>query len=128
VRTEFTLSMYKVQVTRSRILTVETLQLPWSHRFPLVNSPHLNSQLNCSASSLQDNSSARTTQKTQLLYCCRGMFTAPFYSNDRGADHIENGVLLLLRACMLRPLPSNVRCLQSHFLATGLYATLLTRI
>jgi hypothetical protein len=38
----------------------------------------------------------------------------------------ENIVLLLLRACMLRTLPSNGRCLQSHSLATGLYATLLS--
>jgi hypothetical protein len=36
----------------------------------------------------------------------------------------ENTALLLLRACMLRPLPSNGHCLQSHRLATGLYATI----
>jgi hypothetical protein len=35
---------------------------------------------------LQGNSSACTTQKTQLLYCYRGMFTAPLRSNYRGAD------------------------------------------
>jgi hypothetical protein len=44
----------------------------------------------CRRSCLQDNSSARTTQKTQPLYCCRGVFTAPLHSNGRGADHIEN--------------------------------------
>jgi hypothetical protein len=59
-----------------------------------------------SASCLKDKSSARTTQKTQL-YCCRGVFTAPLHSKVRGADHIENTVLLLSRACMLRALPNN---------------------
>jgi hypothetical protein len=52
---------------------------------------------------LQDDSSVRTTQKTQPLYSCRGVFTAQLHS---GADHIENAILLLLRACMLRALPS----------------------
>jgi hypothetical protein len=36
----------------------------------------------------------------------------------------EITVLLLLRVCMLRALLSNGRCLQSHCLATGLYATI----
>jgi hypothetical protein len=80
--------------------------------------------LNCTASFLQDNSSAWTTQETQLLYCCRGVFAAPLRSNFRGADYIESIVLLLLLACMLRALPSNGRCLQSHYLAKGLYATI----
>jgi hypothetical protein len=35
----------------------------------------------------------------------------------------ENTILLLLRACMLRALPSNGRCLKSHRLAMSLYAT-----
>jgi hypothetical protein len=35
----------------------------------------------------------------------------------------ENTVPLLLRAYMLRALPSNGRCLQSHRLTTDLYAT-----
>jgi hypothetical protein len=39
-------------------------------------------------------------------------------------DHIENTVLLLPRACVLRTLPSNGRCLPSHCLATGLYITI----
>jgi hypothetical protein len=81
-------------------------------------------RLNSSVSCLQDNSSARTTQKTQPLYCCRGVFTAPLHSNGRCADRIENTVLLLLHACMLRALASNGRCLQSHCLATDLYATI----
>jgi hypothetical protein len=75
-------------------------------------------------SCFQDNSSARTMQKTQLLYCCRGMFTTLLHSNSCGADHIENTVLLLLHACMLQALPSNSHYLQSHCLATGLYATI----
>jgi hypothetical protein len=41
------------------------------------------------------------------------------------ADHIYNTVLLLLRECMLRALPCKDRCLRSHCLATGLYATIL---
>jgi hypothetical protein len=35
-----------------------------------------------------------------------------------------NTVPLLSRACMLRALPSNSHSLQSHSLATGLYATI----
>jgi hypothetical protein len=102
---------------------MEILQLPWSCRCPLVNTPHLNSQVNCSVSCLQDNSSVRTTQKTQPLCCCRGVFTAPLHSNYRGADYIENTVLLLLRTCMLRALRINDRCLPSQWFAAGLYAT-----
>jgi hypothetical protein len=45
---------------------------------------------------LQDNSSERTTQKTQLLYCCEGVFTALLHSNGSGVEHIENTVLILL--------------------------------
>jgi hypothetical protein len=37
----------------------------------------------------------------------------------------ENAVLLLLRVGMLRELPGNGRCLQSHCLATGVYASIL---
>jgi hypothetical protein len=39
-------------------------------------------------------------------------------------DHIRNIALLLLRACILRALPNNGRCLHSRRLATGLYATI----
>jgi hypothetical protein len=42
-----------------------------------------------------------------------GVFTDPL---------LRNG----LRACMLPALPSNDRCLHSHCLATGLYATILS--
>jgi hypothetical protein len=111
-------------VSWKRLLTMEILQLPWSRRCPLVNTLHRNSQRNCRATCLQDNSSPRATQKTHPLYCCRCVFTAPLHRNGRGADHIENTLLLLL-ACMLRALPSNGLCLQSHCLATGLYVTIL---
>jgi hypothetical protein len=73
---------------------------------------------------LQDNSSVRATQKTQPLYWCRYVFTTPLHSNGRAADHIEN-IVRLLRACMLRSLPSNDHCLHSLCLATGLYATII---
>jgi hypothetical protein len=114
-----TVLLSPIVVNWYRILPMEILQLRWSRRCPLANTPHLNSQLHCGASCIQDNSSARTTQKAQLLYCCGGVFTAPIHSNDREAEHKENTVLPLLRA-----LPSNSCCLQSHCLATGLYATI----
>jgi hypothetical protein len=76
-------------------------------------------------SCLQNNSSARTTQKTHSLSCCRGLFTAPLHNNGRGTDHIENELLILLRTCMYRALPSNGRCLHSNCLITGLYATII---
>jgi hypothetical protein len=38
---------------------------------------------------------------------------------------LHNSVVLLLHACMLRALHSNDRCLQSHCLATGLYAVII---
>jgi hypothetical protein len=76
-------------------------------------SRQLNSKVNFSASYLQDNSLERTTQKTQPIYCCRGVFTGPWYSNGRGANNIEI-TILLLRALLI-----NGRCLPSHCLATG---------
>jgi hypothetical protein len=45
-----------------------------------------------------------------------GVFTVILHSKDRGADRIENAVIRLLHACMLRTLPSNGRCLQIHCL------------
>jgi hypothetical protein len=47
---------------------------------------------------------------------CRFLETAAAWTT-------ENTVFLLLHACMLRALPSNYRCLQSHHLATALYTT-----
>jgi hypothetical protein len=73
---------------------------------------------------LPDNSSARTMQKTQPLYCFTCVFTVPFHSNGSDADHIENIFVMLLRACMLRALHSNGNSLQSHCLATGFYITI----
>jgi hypothetical protein len=60
---------------------MEILQLPWSPCWPLVNTPQLNTQLKCGADFLQDNSSVGTTQETQPLYCCRGVFSALLHSN-----------------------------------------------
>jgi hypothetical protein len=45
-----------------------------------------------------------------------GVFTDPLLRNGL---HIP--VVILLRACMLRTLPSKSRCLHSHCLARGLY-------
>jgi hypothetical protein len=50
------------------------------------------------------------------------VFTALLRSNGR-LWTTENIALLLLLVCILRLLPGNGRCLQSHSLATGLYAT-----
>jgi hypothetical protein len=52
------------------------------------------------------------------------VFTKPLTRNGRSVYRIENTVLLSLRACMLRAIPSNGSCLQSHCLEMGLYATL----
>jgi hypothetical protein len=96
------------------------LQLPWSRCY----SPANIRQLNYSASCLQGNSSARITQKTRPLHCCRCLFTMSFHSKGREADHRENPVLLLSRACRLRVLPSNGHYLPSHCFATGICPTI----
>jgi hypothetical protein len=82
-----------------------------SRRYCPANIP----QLHRSASCLQDNSSARTTQKTQPLYCWRGLFTASLHSNGLEADHIENAVLILLRACCWRYLATATICRVSAY-------------
>jgi hypothetical protein len=46
-------------------------------------------------------------------------------SETAAAWTTESTVFSLFLACMLWALPSNGRCLQSHRLATGLYATIL---
>jgi hypothetical protein len=50
--------------------------------------------------------STPTTQKTQPLYCCRGVFTTLLLSNGHRADHIENTsvsiVIVLLCASRFR--------------------------
>jgi hypothetical protein len=55
------------------------------------------------------------------LYCCVRVRCL----ETTAEDNTENTVLLLLSACMSWALPSNGHCIQSHRLATGLYATLL---
>jgi hypothetical protein len=55
-------------------------------------------------------------------YFCRPVFTNPLLIN--GLHYM----VLLLRACMLLALPRNGRCLHSHRLATGLYATIFNGI
>jgi hypothetical protein len=72
-----------------RNLLVETLwELPanWSEcRFIRLETETV------SADGLQDNSSARPTQKSHLtLYCCKGVFTDWLPGNGRGMDSIEN--------------------------------------
>jgi hypothetical protein len=47
-----------------------------------------------------------------------GVFTDPLPRNG-----LHNPVVLLLRACIARTLPSNSSCLSNHRLATYLYAT-----
>jgi hypothetical protein len=84
-------------------------------------------QLNCTQLAWDPRyvASGRTHQKTPFVYRCAhvrvswNVFTEPLLRN-----RLHNHVVLLLRACMLQVLPSNGRCLQSHRLATGLYATI----
>jgi hypothetical protein len=52
------------------------------------------------------------------------LFIAFLRSNDPGAGYRKLSSSIV--ACMLRTLPSNDRCLQSHSLARGPYATLWT--
>jgi hypothetical protein len=69
------------------------------------------------------NISARTTQKTPFFYCCGRVrccgivFIEPLPTNGRGADHRKH------RSSIVAGVPSNGRCFQSHYLATGLYTT-----
>jgi hypothetical protein len=75
-------------------LTTSWLSGWWPFRTnPPVFSTRADIQLNCRANCLQDNSSAQTTQKTQTLYCCKGVFTRPLFSIGRGSDHIENNTV-----------------------------------
>jgi hypothetical protein len=120
---------------------MEILQLRWSRRCPLVNTPHVNSQrhllsLPCTAQ-LSTNCSLGTPEldcrfSTELFFITTlhglhintvsnntpivvGVFTDPLLRNG-----LQNPVILLLRE-----LPSNGRYLQSPRLATGLFATVL---
>jgi hypothetical protein len=93
------------------ILQLTTLTLSLSGEYPVAE---LSTEMQLQLSSRQLGRD-RTENKS------RSVITKPLHSKDRGADHIGNIVLLLLRA-----LPSNGCCLPSHCLATGLWATTLT--
>jgi hypothetical protein len=55
---------------------------------------------------------ARTPRKHLLSHIVLGMFTAPFHSNGRGADRIENSLSIV------------EACLPSRFLAMGIHVTI----
>jgi hypothetical protein len=61
-------------------------------------------------SCLQDNSSARTTQKSQSVYCCGGVFTATLHSNGP-AHRIRIQLFCFVRLCCGRYLAT---CLWRH--------------
>jgi hypothetical protein len=67
--------------------------------------------------------SGQTQQKTPSSRVC-SFPRERFPSRCSETGYITQFVLLL-RACMLRALPSNSCCLQSRRLATGLYATIV---
>jgi hypothetical protein len=67
-------------------------------RWRYSNPPPRWISLNSRASCLQDNSSVRTTEKTQPLYCWGGVFTASVHSKNCSAYHIENTALQCLPA------------------------------
>jgi hypothetical protein len=102
---------YTLQISHIRCLHRRTVATnTFLHSLPSSQPPVQNRTDNCMSrpNCLQNNSSARTAQKTATpLYCCRGVFSGPLHRNGLGADHIENAILLL-RACMLRTLPSNI--------------------
>jgi hypothetical protein len=76
---------------------------------------------------LQRYSSAKIRSKTLLFYCCvRVRFRGKVFIEPLLINGLHNPVVLLLRAHMLRALSSNGRCLQTHRLTTGLYATILS--
>jgi hypothetical protein len=68
----------------------------------------------------------RTIWKTPLFYCCERCFRGKVFTEPLLRNGLHNTIVLLLRACMLRALHSNGRCLQSHRLIRGLYATILS--
>jgi hypothetical protein len=104
---------------------MEILQLPWSRRCPVVNTPNLNLQryllsLHCRAH-LSTNCSFGTSEldwrlSTELLFIIT--------SHEPNRKHRSQQYPYCLRACMLLALLSNGRCLQSHCSAPGLYAKL----
>jgi hypothetical protein len=74
---------------------------------------------------LPHNHFARTEEKIPFptILCFIDVFTNPFPRIG-----LHNPFVLLLRAWMFRALPGNGRCLQSYYLTTGLYATVLIRL
>jgi hypothetical protein len=98
--------------------------------FPSRPLPQLPASHRSSSHRLNPNSPLTHSLINQLLHFASFNWTrsSPLYSLCiPGTDHTENTAILLLCACMLRSLTSNVRCLQSHYLATGLHATIRWR-
>jgi hypothetical protein len=84
-----------------RLLTVQFLQL-LALGFYLLSLPcRIQMAWLGRPSCFQDNSSARTTQKTQSRYCCRDVFTAPLDSNRPHRKQAVSTVTLLLRTYWL---------------------------
>jgi hypothetical protein len=120
------------------LLPREILQLLWSCRCPLINTPHLNSQLqlstNCSLGTPELDCRISTNYSLQPFCTNRientvsnntpivtDVFTYPFLRN-----RLQKPVVLLLLTCVLRALANNCCCLQNHCLAMGLYVTIYT--
>jgi hypothetical protein len=61
---------------------------------------------------------------TITVLLCASHFRGNVFTKPLRRNGLRNTVVLLLRACMLRALPVNSRCLQTHRLATSPYATL----
>jgi hypothetical protein len=97
-RPYFTVSDLRLPISSphtTRRVTVEVFD-PASTRIYCLGRP----------SCLQDNTSARTIEKSQPLYCYGRVFTAKLHSNGRGTDSKENSL------CIMYP------CLQFHCLET----------
>jgi hypothetical protein len=93
---------------------MEILQLPWSRRCQLLNTPQLNYGARC----FQDNPSGRTTQKTSpfvVVEVClprRCIATIAARTTQKPPSFYCCGLYLATAA------------VYSHYLATGLYATI----
>jgi hypothetical protein len=99
---------------------------------PLVNTPQLNPQLHCTHSlnrtrSIEPHSPGADHREHRLHHLFYFCVTLPHMHmlwalNSNGCMRHVSWHLLYF---CLRPLPSNGWCFQNHFLATGLYATVL---
>jgi hypothetical protein len=83
-------AMSSEAVPLQRLLTVKNLHLHalrfYLHSFPcrtLLSTDNCLGRPNC----LQDDNSARTTQKIQPLYCCKGIFTEPLHTTVAARTH-----------------------------------------